>query len=138
VDFSISWTTRARMKKYKFYIECKLLNCNGKNRAYIQNGIHRYTTNFYAENLPFAAMIGYIQRGEIPTIVSDLNDKLDNEVTRPILNIESYWSSVHPRNDGNQDICLYHLFFDFRDCQENPHAIRACPGNDMLLKSPLP
>lgn len=129
VDFLVRWTLDVKKDKYQFYIECKLLRCNGKNREYYNNGIRRFETNRYAKDLPFAAMIGYIERGEVPTIVPDLNQKIRDTATRNLIKVGEYWESIHRRDSGNANIRLYHLFFDFRDCQNNPSTISPCPNN---------
>jgi len=140
VDFLVRWSLNPR-DKYQFFIECKLLNCNGKNREYYNNGIRRFETNFYANRMPFAAMIGYIERGETTTIASDLNNKIEATSTHPLTNISvdtgipNSWYSCHQRNE-NDNIKLYHLFLDFRDCQNDPLNMRLCPGNRYLI-SPI-
>jgi len=140
VDFLIRWSLNPR-DKYQFFIECKLLKCNGKNREYYNNGIRRFETNFYADRMPFAAMIGYIEKGETATIVANLNSKIVATATQPIVNISvdtgipNSWCSCHRRNE-NENIKLYHLFLDVRDCQDNPLSLRPCRGNTSL-QSPL-
>jgi len=140
VDFLVRWSLNPR-DNYQFFVECKLLKCNGKNREYYNNGIRRFETNFYANRMPFAAMIGYIEKGEAATIVTDLNNKIAATATHSIVNISvdigipNSWYSCH-RRDENNNIKLYHLFLDIRDCQDNPLSLRPCRGN-ASLQSPL-
>jgi hypothetical protein len=137
VDFLVRWSLDVRETKYQFFIECKLLNCNGKNIEYINNGIRRFKNNRYAEHVPFAAMIGYIERGEVPTIIEDMNGKIRGTAVHEIVKTGQYYKSTHSRENGNNDIQIYHLFFDFRDCQNTPLEARPCRNNNMLLKSPI-
>jgi len=136
VDFLIRWSLNPR-DNYQFFIECKLLRCNGKNREYYRNGIQRFENNFYAKNMPFAAMIGYIERGEVRTITEDINNKIEATATHLMHDISvntgipNSWCSGHQRH-ANIDIKLYHLFLDFRDCQNDPFNIRPCPRNNSL------
>ena len=45
-------------------IECKRLNKNAKNSAYIDNGVQRFVTDRYGHSLPIGGMIGFIELGK--------------------------------------------------------------------------
>ncbi|MFA5428400.1 MAG: hypothetical protein WC279_09380 [Sulfurimonas sp.] len=126
VDLSIIWSLDAKHDSKQFYFECKRLSCNDKNKAYVNNGIKRYEDNFYAESMPYAAMIGYIENGDIDSIIKDINKKMTIHCISNITkNTKAYYQSVHMRNKNN-DIDLYHIFFDFRDCQ---NRAKLCKGH---------
>ncbi|MDX9743303.1 MAG: hypothetical protein RBT59_05755 [Arcobacteraceae bacterium] len=131
-DFIILWNTNPNYRKYAFFFECKRLSCNHKNQEYINNGINRYKKSFYAKEMPFAAMIGYIEQGNVEQIITDINEKLstkfpnDNKIVHNNL---FYWKSSHSRKD-NDNITLYHIFLDFRDTQKK---ITLCANQQLQI-----
>lgn len=132
-DFSVLWDMDPNNKEYAFFYECKRLSCNQKNDEYIRNGIFRYKTGFYANSMPFAAMIGYIEKGNVEGIVDDINQKLsiryphDNNI---IQTNSFYWKSLHRKRDNTNNIRLYHIFLDFRDSQNNADL---CAGQQLQV-----
>lgn len=131
-DITVHWSMNPNYKKYAFFYECKRLSCNNKNNEYIKNGINRYKTGFYAKDMPFAAMIGYIEKGNVDGIVNDMNKKLSTKYPNDnnIIHTDSfYWKSSHYRKD-NKNIHLYHVFLDFRDYQ---NTINLCQGQQLQV-----
>jgi len=131
-DLIVLWDMNPNNKKYAFFYECKRLSCNHKNDEYINNGINRYKTGFYAKNMPFAAMIGYIEKGNVEGIVNDINQKLSTKYPNDnnIVHTNSfYWKSIHHKKD-NKNIRLYHIFLDFRDSQ---NTINLCRGQQLQV-----
>ncbi len=108
-------------------IECKRLNKNGKNQAYIDNGIQRFITDRYGHSLAIGGMIGFIEQGKEPDILKDLQKRINTYSTtsrklNPVSNNSSFSvteyknhlsQSNHKRNKGLEDIELYHLLMDF-------------------------
>lgn len=110
---------------FYFSIECKRLKDTGKNKLYIDEGIKRYVQNHYARAMPFAGMIGFIEKGIINEIKDDIDKRLSkyNEtgelVTYELLhffavekNFRFSYSSRHGRI-GNSPVTIYHLFLDY-------------------------
>jgi len=109
-----------------FAFECKRLKHKSKNSQYIEQGIKRYVENAYAGAMPFAGMIGFVEAGEIHTIVNDINQRLsslhkdDKLISSQCLcffefdtGFEYSFQSKHPRTNNNE-IALYHIFLDYR------------------------
>ena len=120
VDLSISWDSDPIFLDYQFYFECKRLSCKDKSQEYVDNGINRYERNFYADLMPYATMIGYIEAGNVVDIVNDINKKIGSQCLDEITETNKfYWISSHSRAQ-NSPIHLYHIFLDFRDCQIVP------------------
>lgn len=118
VDISISWEEDPLFIDYQFYFECKRLSCKDKSQEYVDNGINRYEKNFYVNLMPYAAMIGYVEVGNVIDIVNDINKKIGSKCLNKISNTHKfYWKSRHSRLQNNP-IDLYHIFLDFRDCQD--------------------
>lgn len=125
VDLSIMWSLNAKHDTKQFYFECKRLSCNYKSHAYVNNGIKRYEDNFYAESMPYAAMIGYIENGDTDNIIKSINKKMTKNCIHPIAkDTKPYYKSTHMRNK-NINIDVYHMFFDVRDCQ---NKTKTCKG----------
>ena len=109
------WDNAAYAKEYQFYFECKRLKYNLKNKAYIECGLKRYLTCFYAPKMPFAAMVGYVEAGNIENIVNDINERLRLTTSHSLISpIEHDFMSTH-RKDCDMEINISHMFLDFRD-----------------------
>ena len=109
-----------------YSIECKRLDgSKTKNRLYIDEGIRRYTLSKYSSQMPFAAMIGFVEKGTSQQIVQDINYLLAEKtdlITFSLLNHHQFedtfnesYKSEHKRINSNYDqIVLYHLMFDVK------------------------
>lgn len=132
VDLSILWSLDVKHNSKQFYFECKRLSCIDKSQAYVNNGIKRYEDNFYAESMPYAVMIGYVENGDIDSIVHDINKKMTKHCISNITkDTKPYYQSIHMR-DKNINIEIYHMFFDFRDCQKKA---KLCEGHQNNLST---
>lgn len=117
-------------------IECKRLRKNEKNLEYLKNGIQRFISGRYGgeEDLRIAGMIGFIEQGEITSIVKDINKKI--APTDPILFLssfsmfddeelsffslskeinESLFKSSHNREKDIATIDLFHMMLCFEN-----------------------
>lgn len=110
---------------YYFSFECKRLKELGKNQLYINEGIRRYVENAYARAMPFAGMIGFIEKGNVERIKDDINLRLSKlHGSGELTTIESLcffkveedfkfsYTSKHDRV-RNSPITLHHLFLDY-------------------------
>ncbi|HLP44833.1 MAG TPA: hypothetical protein VK469_02745 [Candidatus Kapabacteria bacterium] len=110
---------------YYFSFECKRLRDLGKNQFYIDQGIMRYVGNAYAGAMPFAGMIGFVEKGDIVRIKDDINLRLSKlNISEELTTIEFLrffkveeafefsYSSRHERVQ-NSPIALHHLFLDY-------------------------
>ncbi len=123
-DISLNYTSISFIKD--IIIECKRLNKNTKNKAYIENGIERFETNRYGYGLQLGGMIGFIEKGVENLIITDLQKKMNTKTTTSknleaindenLIYDESYknhiYQSIHQRIDL-EPIELYHLMMDF-------------------------
>lgn len=73
--------------------------------------------------MPLAGMIGFIQDGEIVDIVSDINDKIEEEnnsligqlINADIIDDCDYlYSSENMREPSNEEIKIFHVMMDFK------------------------
>lgn len=112
---------------YYFAFECKRLENNSKNDDYIKKGIRKYVGNKYARAMPFAGMIGFVEKGNIFRIKDDINRRLielnqRGEIKTPrLLEFEEIekdfrftFLSSHCR-EASSHIDLYHLFLDYKE-----------------------
>ncbi len=111
-----------------FVFECKRLQNRGKNEYYIDGGIVRFSENTYADTMPIAGMIGFVEKSSISIdrIVDDINDRLKKHgsiappkstLLSPITissKVEFTYESKHDR-DSNCQLSLIHLMLDFSD-----------------------
>lgn len=110
---------------YYFSFECKRLKNLGKNQLYIEQGIKRYVKNSYARAMPFAGMIGFVEKGDSVKIRDNINLRLSGfNKTEELTTVEMLhffkveehftfsYSSRHKRVN-NSPIDLYHLFLDY-------------------------
>ena len=123
-DISLNYTSISFVKD--IIIECKRLNKNTKNKAYIENGIERFEIDRYGYGLPLGGMIGFIEKGDENLIISNLEKRIKPKKTIikniHLINLEnpiydkSYdnhiYQSIHQRV-GLEPIELYHLMMDF-------------------------
>jgi hypothetical protein len=102
-------------------IECKRLKNNNRLcKEYYENGIRRFATGYYSERMPIAGMIGFIQEGNAPQIVLNINQRLDQLDTIQLLQAISLveqvrftYLSQHKRRGNLGEIKLYHLMLDY-------------------------
>jgi len=101
-----------------FGAECKILEAgNGAlSQRYINTGIKNYTTGRYGSSCTESAIIGYILKGSISEIVSDICKRLKTE--KPIQTLlrdmtfeDPHYKSLHLRTLDSKKIILHHLMF---------------------------
>lgn len=112
-----------------FTFECKRFGKNATPNLYITKGMQRFVeikgSGFkYASNLPFAGMIGFIEKGDPNDIVIEINDILNSyEKMNTITNLtkesiekgfEHSYCSKHART-AKSFITLHHLMCDYSD-----------------------
>ena len=109
-----------------FSVECKRLDkSSNKIKRYVEQGIFRYIEGKYSRFMPIALMVGFIEMGDINSIVTDINQKLLAlkkietiiELRRYFMkdNFEGSYISKHNRKRNLGEIELYHLLFDYSD-----------------------
>lgn len=98
--------------------------CSTLNSEYVNEGIYRFIDNQYSVDVDSAGMLGYVLAGEVPNIVSDINETMIRLQKRPlsssdqlresspIADFEDVYESQHDRAD-NAPIELHHLFLKF-------------------------
>lgn len=103
-----------------FGAECKRLSVGQSKliKEYVINGVKRFTSGKYSSKCSISAMIGYVQEGSIPDIVTALkplmNDTtLEENLVRILYESNPEYKSAHIRDTDEQTILLHHLFFDF-------------------------
>lgn len=112
-----------------FILECKRLDSkarkgiSGLNYKYIDQGIKRFTTDYYSSYYRTNGLLGFvIEDIDIDRNIQDVNFLLENyfesiqtkrNIKREsfIENFQYHYSSLHTTENGNQ-IELYHLMFD--------------------------
>jgi len=86
-----------------YVIECKRLNgYSTLNRAYISDGINRFTTGYYSSHYGINGMIGFV--------VENIN------IDSNMLSIANFFNTIenHKLYESNHDnLKLYHLMLDF-------------------------
>lgn len=88
-----------------------------KITRYVSTGVNNYTTGRYGSQSSESSIIGYVLSGKISDIANELKAEMEKET--PIANISRttssnpQYKSSHLRMLDNQEITLYHLFFDF-------------------------
>ncbi len=113
-----------------YSIECKVLNnknlrgTTGLNAKYVNNGIFRFTSNYYSSFYRVNAMIGFIvEKMDIhQNVENNINGILMNNnainTTKKITNsnfikdFEFHYYSEH-KDKNNLKLRIYHLMFDF-------------------------
>lgn len=79
------------------------------------DGIGRFLSGRYSKNEKHGGMIGYVQNGNLRTIIQSIKRGLlekDCEGCHDVAEIEKCLLSIHHRI-SNDDIEIYHLFFYF-------------------------
>lgn len=106
-----------------YTIECKRINKYAKYiKKYINEGINRFVIEKYSKNTYFSGMIGFVEDGNIKSIIKKLNKYLKQHkkintnlylINQNITNKfnESFFSRHERINIGS--IEMYHLFFDY-------------------------
>ncbi len=89
-----------------------------KIERYVSTGVDNYTKGRYGSQSSESSIIGYVLSGKISNIVSELKvemakggDPISNIARTTSVNPQ--YKSSHLRIFDNQEITLYHLFFDF-------------------------
>lgn len=136
--------------KNYYAIECKLLDeSETKLKEYIYNpdkkkkkhpysdgGVYRFLINKYAQNLTYGGMLGYVQKGDVQQIITNIKERLTELeitlengdkfgqpvnkelLTEKIQDKDYTFQSKHVRCDLNSNkiikpIHLHHILFDF-------------------------
>lgn len=88
-----------------------------KIERYVSTGVDNYTQGRYGSQSSKSSIIGYVLSGKISDIVREL--KVEIAKGKPLSNLarttsaNPQYKSEHLRIFDNQEITLYHLFFDF-------------------------
>lgn len=120
---TIDFCFRDRWTKEAFFgFECKLL-AESNNRLcdeYIKNGLYRFIEGKYCARGSAGSMIGYINSGNVATIVSEVRTRVNKErimqvmaLASSILTFKEHYVSIHSRDKGLSPFCIHHLFFCF-------------------------
>lgn len=107
-----------------YAFECKRLDGNSAlNSKYVNEGICRFIGGKYSSKVPLSGMIGFVQKGDVISIIEDINAKIaSNSAINSIALLEEYpvtenfggsYYSCHNRNSSMPPIDIYHLMFDF-------------------------
>jgi len=136
--------------KNYYAIECKLMNESEtqlkeyiynptktkKNEPYPEGGAYRFLINKYAQNLTYGGMLGYVQKGDVQQIITNIKQRLteleitlengqkfgqltDEKLLDERIQDKDYtFQSKHVRCDLNSNqiiapIHLHHILFDF-------------------------
>jgi hypothetical protein len=101
-----------------YVIECKKLS-GVSRKAYIDDGISRFTNHVYInENDFYAGICSFVFSKDIDNLVSGIKERVSKHCLvehindDKICNYENSFYSKHHKID-NQKITLHHLFFDF-------------------------
>lgn len=112
-------------KKAWFQIECKILDGNStQNNAYIQD-IFKYIDRKYdIEAMPFGGQIAFVEKGEMDTIYTKINEKLTKKIDIKTSQTLTYfeinttfpysYQSIHTHRLGHK-FDIYHLLLDYRN-----------------------
>lgn len=88
-----------------------------KIKRYVSTGVNNYTQGRYGSQSSESSIIGYVLSGKISDIVCEL--RVEIKKGKPLSNLartpsaNPQYKSKHLRTFDNQEITLYHLFFDF-------------------------
>ena len=105
-----------------FTFECKRLKNTGKNHDYIKSGVMDFVSGKYAEKMPIAGMIGFIEKGMINAVCSDLKKRIEAKTTnikgdfvfeKIQDDFDHSYKSEHVRKIRLGNIAIYHLIFDY-------------------------
>ena len=121
IDICVIYDLRLRGED-DITFECKRLKNNGKNQDYIKRGVMDFVSGKYAEKLPIAGMIGFVEKGMITTVCSDLKKRIEVKTTNIKGNFVSEkiqddfghsYKSEHIRKKRLGNIAICHLIFDY-------------------------
>ena len=122
VDVVVVWDLIADDAAYN--IECKRLGGAGLARLYIQDGVIRFASAYYASDASSAAMVGYVIAGEVSTSHGAVNSRIrahpslgEQDMLRRavgIAGVDVVFGSQHVRQASGSVIALRHLWFDMR------------------------
>jgi|GEM_PF-4295285 len=117
---SNNWTD----ENWYYAFECKRLKDNSKNDSYINDGLSRYVIDEkYSHIMPYAGMIGFIEKGKIDKIVLNIEKRLMSHTEkamhgqlRPyiIKGFKYCFVTSHERIKSKRSIEIYHMFFDLQ------------------------
>ena len=115
-------------KTYLAY-ECKRLNVfNSGSRSslatpYVKEGVKRFVTEQYAENLPVGCMLGYVLDGDVSFALSRVKEAIEankleiklkaSPVSENPLTIIERFSTRHEREVSGQEIGVRHALIPF-------------------------
>ncbi len=105
-----------------FIIECKRLK--NASQKYIDDGLHRFINKEYSENESYAGMIGFVIEGDIKSICLKLEEKCKKEsfckniFTQSNNKCSKYYFNTSHYRKNNEEINIYHLFFEFDKVSE--------------------
>ena len=110
--------------------ECKRLNvirADGRRslaREYVMDGVARFITGQYSENLPVGCMLGYVLDGDVAYADSSVRAEIvechqDIELVvgprdEPAIGTATRFSSRHRRGSGEDEIEVRHALLPFR------------------------
>ena len=117
IDFCFrDWET----KNSYFGAECKNLYKNkpDKIKRYVDTGVMNYVSGRYGSQSSASSVVGYILSGDIPKIVEELKDEIQNKLpisnlTREMSASEPQYKTCHIRMYDGKKITLHHLLFNF-------------------------
>jgi hypothetical protein len=120
IDITIIYSLKLGFER-RLGIECKRLKDDSHLcREYYENGIQRFVTGYYSEQMPLAGMVGFIQEGDISQIIDRINRFLDNQMTIQGLKIFTMlknsghtYLSIHYRYRNLGEIHLYHMMLGY-------------------------
>ena len=103
-----------------FGAECKIVD-GGKPSLYakyINKGVNRYLEGIYGSKSASGAMVGYIRKGDVNMVVSEIKTRLHVLPGNPSLfrdknYKDDHYTSTHKRDLGVSPFNLHHLFFVF-------------------------
>lgn len=98
-----------------YVIECK--NLSSAEQRYINEGVKRFTNEFYSSDDSEAGMIGFIIGGDISSILGNLENKVKQDGTfasTPSNKCNKYIYSFHSTHTRNtkSNIYIHHLFIN--------------------------
>ncbi len=124
-DFCFVANTLA-YEQYEYHVECKLVRVKRQGKShdyciyYVTNGIRRFQEGIYAQSEPpMGTIIGYVQEGDILSLLQAINDEVETQRLRKI----TLDSGVHEKdvsllhqllNRNSVEFRLLHLWADLR------------------------
>jgi hypothetical protein len=124
-DFQLSFIDTDG-NQWNYDIECKLVRVKRPNKRwdyceqYVTHGVERFASGKYGLNPPFGTMIGYVQEGEPPQLLSAINRNA-KKANVPHLRVVHDWQAqgitrlIHFLSRRvEKDFRLTHLWADLR------------------------